>query len=137
MAKQRKKWIYTPPKPTKSSVRDAVKAELETKANKLVEEVLKPQHVKPPPSDARFNYIVDIFTKWHGGYFYFCATYACPGPNALSPRFETKFARLQPIGQDRFNLSFMRHTGRWIELYPGLTIDKCLEAIRDDPWFMP
>jgi hypothetical protein len=31
----------------------------------------------------------------------------------------------------------MRHTGKWVELYARQTVDECLKAIQDDPWFMP
>ena len=44
--------------------------------------MLKPKFIKPPPKDPKWNYIIDIFTKWHSSFFYFCSTYACPGPNA-------------------------------------------------------
>jgi len=73
----------------------------------------------------------------HGRYFYFVATYACPGPNAISPTFEVNFARLEHTALGRFNLAHMRHTGKWHELFAGLTLDECLKAIKDDPWFQP
>jgi hypothetical protein len=137
MANKRKMWVYSPPKPAKPSVPEAIKTELDARAGELVASVLKPQHVQPAPADERFNYIVDIFTKWYRNYFYFCATYHCPGPNAISPSFEVRFARLEYIGGDRFALAFMRHTGQWIELYPDLSSDECLAAIRDEPYFYP
>jgi hypothetical protein len=31
----------------------------------------------------------------------------------------------------------MRHTGRWVELFAGLTADECLASVRDDTWFQP
>lgn len=31
----------------------------------------------------------------------------------------------------------MRHTERWEEIYSGLTMDGCLEAILEEPHFMP
>jgi hypothetical protein len=120
-----------------SQVPEGVERDLEEKAEALVDTTLKPNHVKPPPKDAHFNYIVDIYTKWHRHYFYFCAKYDCPGPDATSPSFEAKFARLEYIGHDRFNLSFMRHTGQWVELYTDLSVDECLAAVKDDPWFQP
>jgi hypothetical protein len=92
---RQKMWVYSPPK---LKVPDSVKAELGKKATELINTVLKPEHVKPPPKNAKWNYIVDIYTKWHRNYFYFCAKYACPGPNALSPYFETGFARLEYAG---------------------------------------
>src|SRR5204862_1224178 len=112
MAKQRKTWVYSPPKPSPAPVSESLKAEVERKANELVETVLKPKHVQPPPRDPKFNYVTAISTRWHGRYFYFVSTYACPGPHAVSPSFEAKFARLEHAGGARFNLSFPRHTGK-------------------------
>ena len=120
-----------------AKVPEHVKVELEQKANTLVETALKPTHVKPPPEDARFNYIVDIYTKWYRNYFYFCAKYHVPGPNAIEPFFEAKFARMEYTGNDRFALSFMRYTEQWVELYRDLSMDECLSAIRDEPFFYP
>lgn len=130
-------WVYGPPKLPPPKVPANVKAEVQLKANDLVETVLKPQHIKPPPKDYRFNYIMEIYTKWYRHYFYFCAKYSSPGPNAITPFFETKFARLEYLSGSRFNLSFMRHTGQWIEVYPNLSLGKCLAAIIDDPFFQP
>ena len=135
--KPQKRWVYAPGKPAPPSVPEDLKAEVKAKADDLVEAVLKPQHVKPPPKDPRWNYIIDIYTKWHRSFFYFCSTYASPGPNALSPTFESPFARMEYVGAGRFNLAYMRHTGKWWEVYQGLTADKCLESIRDEGIFQP
>jgi hypothetical protein len=43
---------------------------------------------------------------------YFCSRFCSPGPRALSPFFESKFARLQYAGNERFNLAYFRHTER-------------------------
>lgn len=137
MADRRKRWIYVPPKPAKPAVPAALRLEVEAKARELVESVLKPRHVKAPPEDQRFNYIVDIGTKWYRSYFYFFAIYRSPGPNALSPSFETRFARLEYTGANRFSLAFMRYTGQWIEVYADLSVDECLRVVRDDPFFIP
>ena len=108
--KQPKMWVYSPPKSPKPKVPDPLKAEVTAKAEKLIQE-LKTEHVKKPQKDFKWNYIVDLYTKRFKNYFYFCAKYACPGPNTLSPFFETRFARMEYVGDRRFNLSFMRHTG--------------------------
>ena len=55
MAKKKKRqyrWGYTPPKPTKPKVPEEIMAEVEGKAQKIVEQVFKPRHIKPPPEDA-------------------------------------------------------------------------------------
>jgi hypothetical protein len=129
--------MISPGKKPTSSLPDSVKNELEAKATNLIVNVLKPKHVQPPPQGEQFNYITDIGTKWYRNYFYFISTYACPGPNALSPTFESKFARMEHLDNAKFALSFMRHTGEWIGLYDALSVDECMKAIQDDPWFTP
>jgi hypothetical protein len=137
MAKKRKAWAFSPGKKPKVSLPGSLKDEVDTKARDLIETVLKPKHVEPPPKDARFNYITDIQLKWLGSKCYFISVYACPGPNALSPSFERKLARMEYVGDGKFALSFMRHTGQWVELYESLSADECLRLIRDGPWFVP
>ena len=137
MAKQRKAWMLSPGKNPKASLPGTLKDELDTKAGDLIQNVLKPKHVQPPPQGHQLNYITDITTKWLGSKCYFISTYACPGPNALSPTFETKFARMEYVGNVKFALSFMRHTEQWVQLYDRLTVDDCMAAIKDDPWCVP
>ena len=137
MAKKQKTWVYGPSPQPKPKAPEDIKREVETKANALVEAVLKPTYVKPPPEDDRSNYIVDIYTKWYRNYFYFCAKYCVPGPNAIAPFFEAKFARMEYAGHAQFNLSYMRYTEEWWEVYPGFSIDECLQAIEKDPLFHP
>lgn len=137
MPKQRKSWIFTPDKPAKTSLPAVTKTEVDAKARELIETVLKPTHVKPPTKEEPFNYITDITTKWIGSKFYFVSIYCCPGPNAIAPTFETNFARMEHLGNGKFKLSFMRHTGQWVPLYEALSVDECMEAIQDDSWFVP
>jgi hypothetical protein len=137
MAKSRKMWIFSPAKQDKPAVTTSIKLQVETKATELIENVLKPQHVQPPSDDQRFNYIIDIGAKWYRNYFYFFSTYACPGPNALSLTFESKFARMEHQGNNKFALSFMRHTGEWVGILDSLSVEECMKAIQDDPWFQP
>jgi hypothetical protein len=139
MAKKRpRQGVWLPSSRASSPVLDAgARAQVEAKVRELIETVLKPRHVKPPPGDARFNYLSDITLKWHGSTLFLVGVYACPGLNALAPSFEDRFARLKPAGAGRFDLAFMRHTGQWVPLYQGLTLEQCLQAIRDDPWFTP
>lgn len=131
-----KTWVYAPAKPPKPKVPDDLKAEVAERAEKLIEE-LKPLHIKEPPEGHQFNHIVDLYTKWYRSYFYFCSKYACPGPTAMFPFFESCFARMEYVGDRRFNLAYMRHTGEWLELQQGLTIDECMKAVKDDGFYNP
>jgi hypothetical protein len=135
--RKQKVWVFLPPKPPKPKVPDDVKIEVEIKAKELVESFLKPNCIKPPPKDDRFSYIVDIYAKWYRSYFHFSAKYCCPSPNCISPFFETKFTRMEYVGNGLFNLSYMRYTEQWLELFIDLSVDECLATIKDDPHFMP
>ena len=128
-------WARMPQKNAKDELPDAVKLDLEAKAAAWVEE-LKRQFVKPPPTSNTFNYIVDINTKWLRGNLYFYSTYCCPGPDAIAPSFETNFARLKHVGGGRFDMAYMRHTNQWDEVGFDMTVDECMEFIKN-PFFDP
>ncbi len=121
--------------PLTPKIPESLKQRVQAEADALVRQVLKPRSVRPPPPEPRFNYIIDVYTHWWRNSLYFCAMYACPGPNALAPTFEVRFARLEYAGRERFHLAFMRHTGQWIELYESVPLDEALTAVRDDPFF--
>jgi len=134
--KQQKTWVYSPRKPQPPQVPEVLKAEVARKAQELVEAVLKPRYVKSAPEDPQFNYIVDVYTRWYRQFFYFCAKYCVAGPNAIQPYFESKFARLDYVGGDRFNLSYQRYNEQWLTIYTDLSLDECLTAVKNDPWFI-
>jgi hypothetical protein len=135
MAKSKKQWIRTKAKPSK--VPDALIRELSAKANALIEDRIRPEHVKPPPKNPSFNYIENVFTKCRGRYFYFMAKYASPEPNSISPSFEVGFARLEFIGDDQFDLAYFRHTGKWWRIFSELTVDEALNFVGDGGHFTP
>ena len=126
-------WVYAPPKPKMTEI---VKAQVEAAAAPILEK-FRAEHIEPPPAEAQRNYITEIYGNWWRNYFYFCAKYACPGPNAIAPFFETKFARLEYVSEGRFNLSYMRHTEQWWEIESGLTLDEVLKAVLDWPHCQP
>ena len=135
MAKGKKQWVWVPAMPSK--VPDVLKREVSSKAESLVEDYLKPKHVEPPPKEPQFNYVVDIFTRWRGCFFYFMARYACPGSNRTAPFFEIGFARLEFVGDDRFDLAYFRHTGKWWSVYSALTLDEALDLVKSEGIFQP
>ena len=70
MAEPREPWNIRPAK-KRAAVSASLKAEVEAKAKDLIENVLKPMHVVPPPKEKLGNYIIDIGANWYRGYFYF------------------------------------------------------------------
>ncbi len=133
----KKRWMYVPPKPPKPKVPEYMKSAVENKADDFVESFLKPQFIKDPPKDLAWNYVVDISTKWHQRYFYFCSKWRSTGPNAISEFFEVRFARLEYVGEDKFNVAYMRHTGQWWEIFQELALDECIEEIKGNSLLQP
>jgi len=87
MASKRKTWAPVYPRRSKPQAPDTIKHILKEKADEIIENVLKPEYIKPPPTDNDLNYLVDIYSKWYRNYFYFCAKYNSPSPHAISPSF--------------------------------------------------
>ncbi len=131
------RWMPVTKRASIPKVSPETKAALKAQADRWVEEYLKPQKIVPPPENTSFNYVVDIFTKWHGSFFYFCATYHCPSPRAISPTFERKFARMNYTGNNTYTLAYLRHTGKWHEVFHEQDVDKCFELIAHEPFFLP
>lgn len=129
----KRRWMYVPPKPPMPKVPDHLKSDVKARADEFVESFLKPNFIKEMPEDYQWNYPVDVFTKWHQRYFYFCSTWRSPGPDAISEFFEHRFARLEYAGDEKFNVAYMRHTGQWREIFQSLTLAECIEEIRTDP----
>ncbi|MFK7844327.1 MAG: hypothetical protein AB8G77_03425 [Rhodothermales bacterium] len=84
-----------------------------------------------------FNYIVDVYTKWRGRYFYFIAKYRDPRENAKEEFFEVRRTRLEYTGNQEFSLAYMRHTDKWFEVFQGLTLDESLKTIEENELFWP
>ena len=141
MKKKAYGWYYNPHHKSGQKVPEMVKLELEKYAKILIASVLKPKYIKGPPKNQNWNYIVDIFGKWHGNSFNFISKYACPAPNAISPFFDVRFARMEySEGNDKtlkFNIYLMRHTGKWFEIASNITMKECFEKITEGGLFTP
>ena len=133
----KKGWFSVPPKKLKIKVEDNTKDIIQERVNLLIESYLKPEYVKTIKEDEKFSYIVDIYSKWHKNYLYFTAKYRCTATDCVKEFFEEKFARLECIGEDQFNLAYFRHTGQWWEIRKQVTLNAALEAVKDDPNCMP
>lgn len=121
----------------KAPVPSDIQREVQRRAQELIDSALKPRCIQPPPKKAEFNYLVDIYGKWRGPFFYFRSKYRCPGPDALSPFFESNFARLQYARDGRFHLAYFRHTGQCWEVAQLLPLEECLSQIESGGIFTP
>ena len=111
------------------------KNRIESQCQTLIKK-LKLHYVSKNPSK-EFNYLVDVYLKWYRNYLYFCEKFKSESPNRIADEFEEKFLRLKVINKDKFDFSYMRHTGNWVLIAYDLTLNECLEMIEDTPTFHP
>ena len=96
----------------------------------------KSEYVSINPNK-EFNYLVDIYIKWYRDNLYFCEKYKSESPNRIVDEFEEKFVRLKITNKDKFDISYMRHTGKWFSIAFGLTLNECLKMIENTPTLHP
>jgi len=114
---------------------DLEKVRIENLCQPLIEK-LKYEYVSKDPNKG-FNYLVDIYIMWYQDYLYFCGKYKSESPNRIVDEFEEKFVRLKITNKDKFDISYMRHTGKWFPIASGLTFNEFLEMIEDIPTLHP
>ena len=114
---------------------DYEKIKIESQCQPLIEK-LKSRYISKNP-DKESNFLIDIYIKWYRNYLYFCGKYKSESPIRIVDEFEDKFVRLKIIKRDKFDISYMRHTGKWNLIVCNLTLTECLETIEDTPTFHP
>lgn len=132
-----RQWVSSPKNVKKPKVPVGIKNDINKLATKFIEEKLKPNHIEEKPDNIDRNYIIDITSKWFRNYYYFVATYKAEYPEAICDKFDIKFARIEYSYGDTYNLSYMRHTGKWQEVYQNLSFKECLDIIENDEIFFP
>ena len=129
MATRKKTWRYNPKKAKKPKpkVPGNLMQYLQEKGDEIVEKVFKPEYLMPVTNEKEINQIIDIYTKWHRNSFYFCVKYRCP-PGANRSFFENSFVKFEYLGDDEFQYSYMRHTGKWNPTFK-MAVDGCLKRV--------
>ncbi len=131
MAVQRKTWVVS--QTNKSEITERRKINLSHLGDQVVEEELKPLHVKHPPKNYKLNYIIDIYTKWQRDCFYFCARYS----NADGRDFNLNFARLEAKARGKYDLAYLRHTGKWWVTNKNLSAKAAIDLVKEGGLFDP
>lgn len=137
MPKKGRGWYYNPPKPPKSKVDKFTKEEIKNKCDKFIESVLKPRFISNEQSILDNSYLIDIYSRWWTNFIYFHAKYQDNRPGAIEPTFDCKLARLEYLKENKYNLAYFRHTGKWWVIFYEIPLEECFEAIEDMPHFHP
>lgn len=61
--------------------------------------------------------------------------FKCPPEGYTAPGFELGVSRMVFRVENSFDIAYFRHTGQWWVTSEGLTLDKCLKSVEEDPWF--
>lgn len=134
----KKVWYYKPPKPKPDKL---TKERIKERCDKFIESVLKPKFISNEQSAVDELNVIDIYSKWWRNFIHFYAKYRDtrpePGAEAVEPTSDLKLARIEYLGENKYNLAYFRHTGKWWVIFYEISLEECFEAIEDMPHFHP
>ncbi|RWE70987.1 hypothetical protein [Mesorhizobium sp.] len=131
---QGKLWVHRATRPATVSQRE--KQAIVTACEKFIQDVLKPRYlseIRP----TKWNYTVDIRGAWAGGRYRFIQRFRSGWEQNRGEEFDSPFARLDRIGPDRFDIYWMRHTGKWWPLHANVTLAEALHILEADELLHP
>ena len=134
MPKKVRGWYYNPPK---QKVDEFAKEGIKKKCDKFIESVLKPRFISNEQSALDGSYVINIYSKWWRNFIYFYAKYQDTRSEAIEPTYDWKLARIEYLKENRYNLAYFRHTGKWWVIFYEIPLEECFEAIEDMPHFHP
>ncbi len=127
-------WTRTPAKPQAPS--EVEKEAIIAACEALIRDVLKPRclpEIRPSP----FNYPIDIKGAWAGGRYRFIQRYRSGWEENKGEEFDAPFTRLDRVGPDRFDIYWMRHTGKWWRVHQSVSLAKALKLIETEELLHP
>jgi hypothetical protein len=117
----------TRPAPTDEAEKQAIIAACET----FIRYILKPRFL-PEIRPTEWNFVIDIRGAWAGGRYRFMQRYRSGMEHNRGEEFDAPFARIDRVGRNRFDIYWMRHTGKWWRLHSGVTLAEALRILETD-----
>jgi hypothetical protein len=102
----------------------------------FIRDILKPRFL-PEIRPTEWNYVIDIHGAWMAGRYRFMQRYRSGMEHASGEEFDAPFARIDRMGRDRFDIYWMRHTGKWWRLHAGVTLVEVLRILETDELLHP
>jgi hypothetical protein len=110
------------------------KAEVTAACERLIAEMTA--RYLPATRPPGYNRAVEIRGRWRGEAYTFLVRFVADAPDAVRPEFHAPFARIEHFN-DRFAVSWMRHTGRWWPLRHSLTLEEAIAYVATEPVLRP
>ena len=133
---QAKRWIAVSRTVKSAAVGDVEKRAIIAACDSFVRKVLNPRFlVEIRPTE--WNDVVDLSGSWAGGRYRFMQRYRSGMEHNRGGEFDAPFARLDRVGPNRFDVHWMRHTGKWWRLHAGLSLEQAFRVLETDQILHP
>ncbi len=121
---------------------ELTKKRIDERCGRFIESVLKPKFISSSNESSELDVpntiVVDIYFKWWRNFIHFYAKYRDTRPELEAiGTSDLKLARIEYLEEDKYNLAYFRHTGKWWKIFFGISLEECFEAIEDMPHFHP
>ena len=133
---RKKQWMPTTRAARPAPPDEAEKRLIVAACEAFIGDVLKPR-LLPQIRPTEWNYVVDIHGAWAAGRYRFMQRYKSGMEHNRGEEFDAPFARIDRMGRDRFDIYWMRHTGKWWRLHVGATLVEALRIIETDEVLRP
>jgi len=126
-----KRWIRTVPAARPAAVDELEKQAIIASCETFIRDVLRPRFL-PEIRPTEWSYVIDIHGAWAAGRYRFIQRYRSGMEHNPGEEFDAPFARIDRMGQDHFDIHWMRHTGTWWRLHTGMTLVEALRILETD-----
>jgi hypothetical protein len=133
---RRKQWVRTSRFGRRPAIDDLEKRAIIAACEKFIRDVLKPRFL-PEIRPTEWNYVIDIRGSWAAGRYRFMQRYRLDMEHNRGEGFDAPFARIDRMGRDRFDIYWMRHTGKWWRLHADVSLAEALRILETDGHLHP
>ena len=131
-----KQWVRTIRPARPPTVDEAEKRAIIAACEAFIANVLKPRFL-PRITPTQWNYVIDIHGAWAAGRYRFMQRYRSAW-RTIAARSSTRPSPASTVwGRDRFDIHWMRHTGKWWKLYSNVTLAEALHILETDSTLHP
>ena len=98
---------------------------------RFIYDILKPRFL-PELRLTEWNYVVDIHGAWAAARHRFMQRYRSGVKHNRGEEFDAPSAGIYRVGKDRFDIYWMRHTGKWWRLPVGVSLVDAFRILETD-----